>query len=246
MDLLGSLREVALEAGAFRPRASSLVEGVIAKQLDSCRRSATAENGSRDELFKEWGGAKGRQDGRRPECDARARPQARSTSPRCSAASPCNMASRARSARSSCCRSSAPASPRTRCSAATGRAGSASPARGAKGDRQADRRQGVRREAGEQGSGRGGAWDRLNAAVAADRERKERRARRRLTGAVAALAPAARYFFGRVLTALPFFVSREVPPGGARFHSSPGRELSAAQAWNGRGPGVDAPADRGR
>jgi hypothetical protein len=58
MPLLGSIKEKAFEAGVPAAGFKSLVEGVIQQQLDAIEASRTAENGSRDELFKEWGGQK--------------------------------------------------------------------------------------------------------------------------------------------------------------------------------------------
>lgn len=55
MPLLGSIREVALEAGVPAKGFKSLVEGVIAKQLDAQQAARAAENESRDTLLKEWG-----------------------------------------------------------------------------------------------------------------------------------------------------------------------------------------------
>jgi hypothetical protein len=58
MGLLDGLRSKALEAGVPATGFKALVAGVVAAQLDEMKASATAENGSRDELFKEWGAQK--------------------------------------------------------------------------------------------------------------------------------------------------------------------------------------------
>jgi hypothetical protein len=58
MPMLGSIGELALAAGVPAAGYKALVEGVIAKQLDVLEASKTAENSSRDELFKEWGAQK--------------------------------------------------------------------------------------------------------------------------------------------------------------------------------------------
>jgi hypothetical protein len=77
--------------------------------------------------------------------------------------------------RSSCCKSSAPAWPRTRCSAATARGGSGSPAAEAQKEIDTligDREFGKKLEAKQPEAV--ARWDRLNAAVAAERDRKAR------------------------------------------------------------------------
>jgi hypothetical protein len=75
MDLLTPLREGALEAGV-PPGLRGAGRGRDRSSSSTSSGDRDAENGSRDELFKEWGGAKGRQARRRQQRDARARPQA--------------------------------------------------------------------------------------------------------------------------------------------------------------------------
>jgi hypothetical protein len=52
------LRDVALKAGVPKAGFEALAGAVVQHQLDTLEAMRTAENGSRDELFKEWGGQK--------------------------------------------------------------------------------------------------------------------------------------------------------------------------------------------
>lgn len=54
-DLMTPLREVALKAGVPKAGFEALAGAVIDHQLNQLQALATAENGSRDELLKEWG-----------------------------------------------------------------------------------------------------------------------------------------------------------------------------------------------
>lgn len=58
MDLVGPLREAAFKAGVPANGFKALAEHVVQAQLDQLQASKTAEDGSRDELFKEWGAQK--------------------------------------------------------------------------------------------------------------------------------------------------------------------------------------------
>jgi hypothetical protein len=58
MDLIGPLREQALNAGIPAKGFEALVKGVIEKQLDTLQSSSRAETENRDELLKEWGAQK--------------------------------------------------------------------------------------------------------------------------------------------------------------------------------------------
>jgi hypothetical protein len=57
-DLVSALPGLAHQAGVPAKAYKSMVEGVIKHQLDTLEASRTAENGSRDELFNEWGAQK--------------------------------------------------------------------------------------------------------------------------------------------------------------------------------------------
>lgn len=58
MDLITPLRGLALEAGVPAKGFAALAEGVIKHQLDELQRERTEEDGDRDAKFKEWGGQK--------------------------------------------------------------------------------------------------------------------------------------------------------------------------------------------
>jgi hypothetical protein len=58
MDLINPLKEQALAAGVPAKGFQALVDGVIKHQMDQLQASAKAETESRDGLLKEWGGQK--------------------------------------------------------------------------------------------------------------------------------------------------------------------------------------------